>query len=936
MANTVRIKRRAAGGAAGAPASLQNAELAFNEQDLTLYYGLGTGGAGGSATSVIPIAGTGAFVGLTGNQTIAGTKTFSSAIVGDITGNAGTVTNGLYSTGSYANPAWLTSLAWSKITGTPTTLAGYSISDAVAKAGSTMTGVLVHAAGSATVAGGVQLTSGTLKTTPVVGDSGSIEYDGTAVYIINSAAARKTIAFIDGNVASATKLQTARTINGVSFDGTANITVTANTTNTLTAGSYLTGGTFNGSGAVTFAVDATNLNTASKIVARDASGNFSAGTITAALAGNATTATALQTARSISATGDATWTVNFDGSANATAALTLANSGVTAGTYTKVTVDAKGRVTTGAALATADLPTTLQTNSYAPGLLGSVSATVAAAGTTQGTATVLTSDYNVVTSATAGSATGVVVPGATSGKYVVVVNRTAVAINVYPASGHAFDGLAVNTPISVPAGGFLEYFGTSTTQWHSTYQAIVQGQYVVGAVSTANALATARAIALSGDATGTANFDGSAGITIATTLANSGVTAGTYSSVTVDAKGRVTAGTNPGYLTSNQSITVSGDASGSGTTAITLTLANSGVTAGTYPKVTVDAKGRVTAGTTLAATDIPTLTASKISDFDTQVRLSRLDQMAAPTAAVSLNSQRITNLADPVGAQDAATKNYVDMSIQGLDPKQSVAVASTGNIASLSGLPVIDGYAVQAGDRVLVKDQTTASQNGVYIASSTAWARAADLSTWDEHVNAYLFVQMGVTNYDIGYLCNVNKGGILGTTAINFVQFTGAGQIIAGNGMTKTGNTLDVGTASASRIVVNADNIDLATIGTAGTYRSVTVDAYGRVSAGTNPTTLAGYGITDAQALDATLTALAGLVTAADQMIYSTGVDTFSMTALTAYGRSLVGAADAGAARTTLGLGSMATQSAGGVAITGGSISNLTTFDGITIDGGTF
>lgn len=108
-----------------------------------------------------------------------------------------------------------------------------------------------------------------------------------------------------------------------------------------------------------------------------------------------------------------------------------------------------------------------------------------------------------------------------------------------------------------------------------------------------------------------------------------------------------------GYLTGNQTIAVSGDASGSGTTAITLTLASVG-TAGTYTKVTTDAKGRVTSGTTLSATDIPTLTASKISDFDTQVRTNRLDQLANPTAQVSLNNQTITNLADPVNAQDAA------------------------------------------------------------------------------------------------------------------------------------------------------------------------------------------------------------------------------------------------------------------------------------------
>lgn len=92
MTNIVRIRRRASGGAAGAPSSLQNAEIAFNEADDTLYYGKGTGGAGGSATSIIPIAGPGAFVGLSGNQSIAGTKTFLSSIIANLTGNADTAT----------------------------------------------------------------------------------------------------------------------------------------------------------------------------------------------------------------------------------------------------------------------------------------------------------------------------------------------------------------------------------------------------------------------------------------------------------------------------------------------------------------------------------------------------------------------------------------------------------------------------------------------------------------------------------------------------------------------------------------------------------------------------------------------------------------------------------------------------------------------------
>jgi len=386
-----------------------------------------------------------------------------------------------------------------------------------------------------------------------------------------------------------------------------------------------------------------------------------------------------------------------------------------------------------------------------------------------------------------------------------------------------------------------------------------------------------------------------------------------------------------GYLTGNQSITFSGDATGSGTTSVSLTLASVG-TAGTYTKVTTDAKGRVTAGTTLAATDIPTLTAAKISDFDTQVRTSRLDQMAAPTADVSLNSRKITNLADPTGAQDAATKAYVDATKQGLDVKDSVRVATTGNI-TLSNTQTIDGISVVAGNRVLVKDQSTASANGIYVVvSGGAWTRANDFDTSGKVTSgAFTFVEEGTANADSGWVLTTDGAITLGTTNLTFTQFSGAGQITAGAGLTKTGSTIDVGTASTGRIVVNADNIDLATTGvSAGTFKSVTVDAYGRITAGTNPTTLSGYGITDAQPLDATLTALAGLTTAANQLIYSTAADAFAMSALTSFGRSLIDDADAAAGRTTLGLGTMATQAANNVNITGGSIDN------VTIDGGTF
>jgi hypothetical protein len=161
-------------------------------------------------------------------------------------------------------------------------------------------------------------------------------------------------AALSGNATTATTLQTARTIYGVSFNGSANITVTASTTAALTAGSFLTsGGTFDGSTARTFAVNATNLNTVSTVVARDGSGNFSAGTITASLSGNATTATTATTANATAAALTAGTYLTSAGTFNGSTARTFAVDATDANTASKVVArDASGNFSAGTITAT--------------------------------------------------------------------------------------------------------------------------------------------------------------------------------------------------------------------------------------------------------------------------------------------------------------------------------------------------------------------------------------------------------------------------------------------------------------------------------------------------------------------------------------------------------------------------------------------------------
>lgn len=358
-----------------------------------------------------------------------------------------------------------------------------------------------------------------------------------------------------------------------------------------------------------------------------------------------------------------------------------------------------------------------------------------------------------------------------------------------------------------------------------------------------------------------------------------------------------------GFITGNETITVSGDASGSGTTSISLTLANSGVSAGTTSGITVDAKGRITAITGLSASDIPSLTAAKISDFDTTVQANRLDEMANPTGSVDLNSQKITNLATPTAASDAATKGYVDASQQGLDVKESVKAATTGNI-TLSGTQTVDGVSLSVGDRVLVKNQTTGSENGIYVVASGSWSRAADADA-DSEVTAglFTFVEEGTVNGDAGFSLTTNGSITVGSTALSFSQFSGAGNITGGDGIQKSGSELSIDAKANGGLVIESSElaVDLGASSITGTL-AIADGGTGGTSASAARTNLGVAIGSDVQAHGDVLDDLSGLTQASNKGIFFDTANSASTFDLTAAGRALLDDADASAQRTTLGL----------------------------------
>ena len=190
-------------------------------------------------------------------------------------------------------------------------------------------------------------------------------------------------------------------------------------------------------------------------------------------------------------------------------------------------------------------------------------------------------------------------------------------------------------------------------------------------------------------------------------------------------------------------------------------------------------------------------------------------------AAGAFTTASATSL--PVGGNDLTNKTYVDAALAGISWKEPVRAATTTNI-TLSGAQMVDGVSVVAGERVLVKDQGTAADNGIYIVG-TPWTRAPDANTWDELVSALVFVESGGLAGSAWY-CYVQPGGTLGVTAVTWSNFQVAGAYFAGTGLTLAANTFSITNTGVSA----------ATYGSATTTPAIAVNAQGQITSATNTT----------------------------------------------------------------------------------------------------
>ena len=344
------------------------------------------------------------------------------------------------------------------------------------------------------------------------------------------------------------------------------------------------------------------------------------------------------------------------------------------------------------------------------------------------------------------------------------------------------DTLSNKTMIAPALGTPTALIGTNIT---GTAAGLTAGNVTTNANLTGDVTSVGNATSIAAGVIVDADINASAAIadtklaTISTAskVSNSATTAtsaNTASAIVArDGSGNFTANTITANLTGNVSGS-SGSTTGNAATATALATARAinGVNFDGTAAITVTAAAGTLSGNTLAAG----VTASSLTSLGTIANLTATAGTIATT---------------PTASTDIANKLYVDTVAQGLDAKASCVAATTADI-TLSGAQTIDGVSVVAGNRVLVKNQTLSQNNGIYLCAAGSWTRATDADTWDELTSAFTFIEQGTVNADTGYVCTANAGGTLGTTALPWSQFSGAGTFTAGTGLTLTGSVFSL------------------------------------------------------------------------------------------------------------------------------------------------
>jgi hypothetical protein len=259
------------------------------------------------------------------------------------------------------------------------------------------------------------------------------------------------------------------------------------------------------------------------------------------------------------------------------------------------------------------------------------------------------------------------------------------------------------------------------------------------------------------------------------------------------------------------------------------------------------------------------------------------------TGNIAMGNFKITGLGTPTSPSDAATKAYVDTAIQGIDIKASCHVATTAAqilATDFENGDTIDGHVLITGERVLIKNQTNQVENGIYTVNiSGTPTRSTDLFTGSSAAGAFVFIEQGTVNSDSGFVCSSNSGSdIVGTNSLTFVQFSSAGVVDAGTGLTKTGNTLSVN-ASQSQVTSLGTLTSLSTgpiTGSTATFSGLLTASSGFTST-VGTTTLGATTAGNLTGTSATLSStlgVTGLITAIGGLTSTTSTTTLGATTI--------------------------------------------------------